>query len=225
MPNHESGFFELLIKLPHEILSLVLLCTVRRDRLDPNPEALWRRTLCLVCKRWWETLYNTPQAWTRLSFTFASNTTIPTLIAALNNSRGALKDVEIAIHKNRRVHATHTPAESNEMTAFIHHSFMLLDQHFPRIRVFRIICPEFAASELALAYLARMDCRRLTDMYIVLRLNSNPLTIRKRPTFASSFPVLNMLYTAKCLPPATLNFTGRTVTDVSTELGCRITAT
>ncbi|KAJ6513683.1 hypothetical protein C8R47DRAFT_1206989 [Mycena vitilis] len=209
-----KSFIELLHVLPPELLSLIMLHAVQRDRLTFVPEAVWRRTLCMVCKRWSKALYDTPAAWTKLAIAYGSKTPVPTVLALLANSKSALKDVEVSIHKDRRVHATHTSSEANEMKAFIHKCFMILDTHFPHIAVFKIICPEFSASELALAYLAHMDCRRMTHIHIILRLASDSYTIRERPSLTSTLPMLSMLYTAKCLPPSNMFFTGGTVTDL-----------
>ncbi|KAJ7602188.1 hypothetical protein DFH06DRAFT_1153057 [Mycena polygramma] len=212
------SLFELLQGLPPEILAMILLLAVKRDGLGESEEARWRGTLCLVCKPWCESLYDTPQAWTRVSLVFDSNTALSAVRACLANSRGALKQASVEIYKTRHVPDVFCPpysaSEQNRMIAFIHTAFTVLDPYFPRISIFRMVCPETVSSELALAYLSRMDCRRLKELKIVMNLSSDPELIGRRLTFASTLPALVTLYTAKSIPPSTLLFAGAHITDL-----------
>ncbi|KAJ6464203.1 hypothetical protein C8R47DRAFT_1079751 [Mycena vitilis] len=216
-PVNTIGLFELLQGLPPEILSMILLLAVKRDGLGESEEAIWRGTLCLVCRPWCESLYNTPQAWTRVSIVFDSKTALSAVRASLVNSRGTLKQVSVEIYKTRHFPDVFCPpysaVDQNRMVAFIHTAFTVLDPYFPRISIFRMVCPEPVSSELALAYLSRMDCKRLKELKLVMKLSSDLGLIAQRPTIASTLPALESIYTGKSLPPNTLVFAATHITD------------
>ncbi|KAJ7602185.1 hypothetical protein DFH06DRAFT_1351574 [Mycena polygramma] len=65
-----------------------------------------------------------------------------------------------------------------------------------------------------MAHLARVDCRRLEELYLVLRLSLDPAVVRDRPLFTCSVPALRKLYVSRCLPPTALHFMGETVVDL-----------
>lgn len=77
-PQLNLVFFRLLLKLPPELLSLVLLLATKQDILDYLRAARRRRTLCLVCKTWAESLYATPRAWRTFKMVFGSKTPVET---------------------------------------------------------------------------------------------------------------------------------------------------
>ncbi|KAJ6458427.1 hypothetical protein C8R47DRAFT_1245318 [Mycena vitilis] len=211
IPRTNSVFVALLFRLPAEIVSLVLLIATGLDDLDYLPAARRRRTLCLVCKSWAASLYATPQAWSRLDIVFGSDTTLDTLRACLVNSRQTRIEVAVEVRIN---HDDYNSMDIVGTQNFIHTAFSLIGPHFHRIGTFRIICPEPLAAELALSYLARMECSNLNSMYIVLNLAPDNDVARNRQPFVSRLPRLTHLYTAKCLPPSTLLFCGLTVTDL-----------
>ncbi|KAJ6513684.1 hypothetical protein C8R47DRAFT_1206990 [Mycena vitilis] len=204
-------FYSLLLRLPAELLSLVLLFASGTDVLDYFPAAQRRRTLCLVCRSWASSLYNTPRAWTKLTIVFGSKTPLETLSSCLLNSREALIEVAVEV---RVGHENYESLDAIAMQEFIHASFILLSPHFHHVAVFRVICPERSSAELALSYIARMEGDRVHSMYLALNLTSGTTISRDHHAFLSSLPCLTLLYTARCLPPSNILFCGSTVTDL-----------
>ncbi|KAJ6615023.1 hypothetical protein B0H10DRAFT_2435699 [Mycena sp. CBHHK59/15] len=132
----------------------------------------------------------------------------------LKNSKVA--PLEIALEVEWREPSSHhqTRLLSHRIQAFLHTFFTLLDPHFPRIRVFRIICPVYKASELVLEYLMRMDANILTELYLVLALTPDPDISAHRPRFLSNLPSLRYLHCAKSFTLSSLRFTSATVTEL-----------
>ncbi|KAJ6464200.1 hypothetical protein C8R47DRAFT_1224906 [Mycena vitilis] len=126
----------------------------------------------------------------------------------LSNSKAARIEVSVEI--------LHTPGIDGvaKMSAFIDVQFAVLRNHFPRISVLKIVCPDYTVSELIMAHLAGVDCRRIGELCLMLRLSLNPVIVRDRPLFTFAAPALRKLSTSRCLPPTALHFTGHTVVDL-----------
>ncbi|KAJ6457545.1 hypothetical protein C8R47DRAFT_1081977 [Mycena vitilis] len=214
----------LLQTLPAEILSEILRasiavelisgpnsCCIHHNVRGPIKAARRRLDLCLVCKKWAHTVYSTPRAWTSLTIEFAAAPSLITLTTAIDNAKCAPMEITIDIRSGVSIVEG---AIVTDMHDFVRSCFDLLAHRFKHVAVFKVICVDFAVSERVLGHLARMDCARVSKLYLDLRLTMDPNVANHRASFTSSFPSLVRLYNAKSLTPSVLRFTGATVTDL-----------
>ncbi|KAJ7616332.1 hypothetical protein DFH06DRAFT_1343340 [Mycena polygramma] len=215
-PPGPTVLWTLLEKLPPELLSAVLLLATKQRTPDAIKMARRRSDLCLVCKNWATTLYQTPRAWARTTIIFEALPPIETLMTALKNSKAVSKNIAVEIGTNLWAPTSpFEPATLIKMTEFIHTCFTLLEPYFSAIESFRITCPEHTLSELVLAYISRMDCRGVKRLSLTMKMSSKAPAVARRRAVSSGLPMLTHLYASKCLPPSIIHFTGATVTSLS----------
>jgi hypothetical protein len=80
--------------------------------------------------------------------------------------------------------------QHNMLTAFIHTFFTPVEEYFDRITSLDLVCTDLFGSDLMLAYLTQVDCRRMERLSLGLMLTPDAIS---RPPFSSSFPQLESL--------------------------------
>ncbi|KAJ7907740.1 hypothetical protein B0H13DRAFT_2332041 [Mycena leptocephala] len=97
------------------------------------------------------------------------------------------------------------------LTAFTHTFFTLVEEYFDRIAILDLVCTDLFGSDLMLAHLTQVDCRRMERLSLGLMLAPDTIS---RPPFSPSFPQLQSLSFYRSFPSGNFRALGMTVTEL-----------